>query len=355
MNRIVLIYFLVVSITAYGQSDQKKALELGRKAVSLMDAGSTEEAIKLLEECEKLDPDNISYPYEKAYTLYLSKDYDQSIKILNKLTNHEQANDRVYQMLGNSHDMNGKQKKAIEVYEKGLELFPQSGLLYLERGNIELINVNYNKALEYYEKGIEVQPDFPSNYYRAAKLFLNSNEEVWGLIYGEIFMNLERNSNRTPEISKLLFDTYKSEIQFSGDSTNIDFCNIVINAEDVLDQQNFTPPFCMAFGQAMIMATIDMKKVDLSSLHQLRGNFITNYYDQKSDKIYPVILFAYQKQMKEAGHLEAYNHWILMQGDPEAFDHWYNGNKDKWDAFVIWFSEHPMQINASNVFVRAKY
>lgn len=37
------------------------------------------------------------------------------------------------------------------------------------------------------------------------------------------------------------------------------------------------------------------------------------------DKEYPNILFSFQKQVKDAGHIEAYNHWILMKGDEEAF------------------------------------
>ena len=355
MNKIIVVLFLVIAAHSYGQSDQQLALKLGQRAIESMDNGNIEEAIKLLEECEALDPDNINYPYEKAYAHYLNKNYNDAIIILEKLTKHKQANDRIYQMLGNSYDLQDKQKKAIEVYEHGMKLFPQSGILHLERGNIELINKNYNEALAYYEKGIEVQPDFSSNYYRAAKLFLNSNEEVWGMIYGEIFMNLERNSNRTPEISKMLFDTYKSGIQLYGDSSRIDFCNIVIDAEDVVNKKNFTPPFCMVFGQAMVMATIDMKQVDLNTLDLLRSTFVDNYYQQEHNKSHPVVLFEYQKQLKEAGHAEAYNHWILMQGDTEAFNKWYDSNKDKWDGFVAWFSEHPIEINASNTFVRGRY
>ncbi len=79
---------------------------------------------------------------------------------------------------------------------------------------IQLGKKDYNKALTYFEKGIEVAPNYSSNYYWCARLYCNSTEEVWGMIYGEIFMNLERNSKRTAEISKLLFDTYKKEIKW---------------------------------------------------------------------------------------------------------------------------------------------
>ena len=55
----------------------------------------------------------------------------------------------------------------------------------------------YSIALNYYEKGIEIDPKFPSNYYRAALLYDYSDHEIWGLIYGELFMDLEPNTKRT--------------------------------------------------------------------------------------------------------------------------------------------------------------
>ena len=59
---------------------------------------------------------------------------------------------------------------------------PTSGKLYLELGGMYLHTKEYDKAISYYEKGIDVEPGYPSNYYRLAKIFLNSDEEVWGMI-----------------------------------------------------------------------------------------------------------------------------------------------------------------------------
>ena len=109
--------------------------------------------------------------------------------------------------------MNGQVDKSKEAYERGLQIFPNSGRLYLELGNIHQDDLN--KALQYYEKGVQVDPTHSSNYYWLAKIFCNNTEEeVWGMVYGELFLNLERGSHRTEEISKLLYDTYKSEIKY---------------------------------------------------------------------------------------------------------------------------------------------
>jgi tetratricopeptide (TPR) repeat protein len=241
------------------------------------------------------------------------------------------------------------------VYDAGLQKFPNSGKLYLEKGNIHWIKKEYVKALPYYEKGIEVDPSFSSNYFRAAILYFNSTEEVRGLIYGELFMNLERNSSRTAEMSEMLYDTYKSEIKISEDSINIDFCNIVMNAEDIASKEKIRFPFCMVFGQAFIMALGDVNSIDIGSLDKVRSAFVKNYFKMGHNKTHPIVLYDYQNKMLELGHLEAYNHWILSKGDEEGFDKWRAANKDKWDSFLKWFSENGLEVNDTNKYYSEQY
>src|SRR5690606_10686824 len=119
-------------------------------------------------------------------------------------------------------------QKAIQVYEDGLKKFPLSGKLYLERGTMELKREDLDAALKYYEMGIKVDPNFPSNYYWASRIYSYTTETVWTLIYGELFMNLERNTKRTAEISKLLYDTYVESIQIDSDTSfNLKFSNVL--------------------------------------------------------------------------------------------------------------------------------
>jgi tetratricopeptide (TPR) repeat protein len=223
---------------------------------------------------------------------------------------------------------------------------------------MELMQEKYETALSYYEKGIEVAPDFPSNYYWAAKIYCSSTEEVWGMIYGEIFMNLERNSKRTVEISKLLFDTYKSEIKFTSDTSfSVSFSkNASISISDLTDLSKIKLPFGIGVYEPTLMfSMLDVKTIDINSLDKIRTNFIDNYFKNEHDRTYPNILFNYQKQIKDAGHIEAYNYWILMKGDEEGFDKWHSANKEKWDNFVKWFTDNKLKVDNSNKFHRGQY
>jgi tetratricopeptide (TPR) repeat protein len=356
LQTIGLFLFIATGHIASGQTDNKqKAVEKGREAIKLMDKGKIDESIKLLEEAQLLDPETFDYPYELAYAHYLKEDYKGVIKILEGHINHKDVTDQLFQLLGNSYDLLGNSDKAFEIYDAGLQKFPNSGKIYLEKGNIHWIKKEYVKALPYYEKGIEVDPAFSSNYYRAAILYFNSSEEVRGLIYGEIFMNLERNSTRTAEMSKMLYETYESEITVNGDSVSIDFCNIVMNAEDIVDKEKIRYPFCMVFGQAFIMSIVDINAIDISSLDRIRTAFVKNYFKMGHNKTHPIVLYDYQNKLLESGHLEAYNHWILMKGDEEGFGKWQAANKDKWNSFVKWFGENGLEVNGTNKYYSGQY
>ncbi len=350
-----LVCALVLMNISYGQNNKQIAQEKADLAVKMMDNGQIEESIKLLEECIKLDPENISFTYEMAYAYYQKKEYKSAKKHLQKVVKHKDATSAYYQLLGNSFDMMGKQKDAIKTYDKGLERFPSAGNLFLEKGNIYLINKQYGEALAYYDLGIQLNPSFRSNYYRAALVYLNSSEEVWGMLYGEIFMNLELNSDRTANMSKSLYNTYKSEIRINGDSSKVvSFSKN--NTVDVSDLNDVKLPFpTTVYEPALLMSILDVKSIDLASLNVIRNRFVDYYFNNKFNEKYPNILFDYHKKLKDSGHFEAYNYWLLKSGDQEAFYLWKAANKDKWDAFVKWYADNRMVVDENNLFFRRQY
>lgn len=373
---------LFAATITFAQSKKEKAHNLAVKAITEMEAGNTDYAIQLLEEAELLDPENYLFQYEIGYAHFIAKDYKKAIKVYKKLTSRNDINDQVYQMLGNIYDYDGKPKKAIKTYEEGLKRFPNSGKLHLERGNMEMFAKNYSTALWYFEEGIKREPTFPSNYYWASKLYCSSENEVWGMIYGEIFMNLERNSKRTVEISKMLYDVYKSEITLSSneaDSTSnikVSFCkknaNVIYLSSDNFDDQinqiasNLEslllgkPSESANWGlniyeTNLLFALVDTKEITIESLSKMRTNFIKLYFEKKNNEAYPNVLFNYHKQIIDSGYGEAYSHWILMQGNLDEFNKWESENKDKMDAFVEWFTDNPLKITNKSYFHRSNF
>ncbi|MDI9310355.1 MAG: tetratricopeptide repeat protein [Limnohabitans sp.] len=351
------IFFLVFGLLSFiglAQNNKETALSKAKEAIKIIDEGKIDEGIKILTECAKLDPDNFIYPYEIAYAFMLQKNYEKAIDKLEKLKTHKSACSEIYQSLGNCYIDLNKEDEAIKTYDEGIKLFPKSAVLYTEKGNLYVGKKNYSEAILNYERGIEVNPSYPSNYYRLATLFLNSNDKLSGLIYGEIFINLERKSQRTKEISELLYNTYKSAIKFEADNkTSIDFCQIVMDGNDILKGDKMKMPFCMIFGKSFIMSLFDEKEINLNSLSKIRTTFIENFYKEDA-KNYPNAVFEYHKKMIENKIFDAYNHYIFQMGAQEEFKNWLKDNKTKFTEFIEWYTKEDnyLTITEKNKFTR---
>ncbi|MDF2456017.1 MAG: repeat-containing protein [Cytophagaceae bacterium] len=340
------------------QSSEDKALAKAQEAIKLVDEGKYAEGIKLLEDAQKLDPKNTTYPYEIAYAYYAQKDYKKAIKYLEPLMKQNNAKENVYQLVGNAYDLMGNKNKALSIYDEGLKRFPTSGSLHLERGNMQLFKEDYDGALAYYEKGIEVAPKFASNYYWASRIYWSSSEKVWGMLYGEIFINLEPNTKRAGEISKLLYDTYKQGIEFTSDtSMTVSFSKHAVMSVSELEKGGaMKMPFgTFVYEVTLLTSIVPEKKIDLASLNRIRTNFVDLYHQNKNNTKYPNVLFDYQQQVITAGHFEAYNYWLLGKGEEAAFSQWRTENKAKWDAFVDWFNENKLSLNKDHKFYRQQY
>ena len=371
---LLVISCFAVSVAQAQTTDKEKALAKKNEAIELMDNGKLAESITLLEEARKLDPAEPEIVYEMALAQYQQKNFDEAMKLLKELVKKKQATGRVYAMMGNALDEMGKPEKAIDTYDEGIKKFPGEGNLYLERGVMELRRNEYNAALGFFEKGIKAAPMYPSNYYRAAKIFLDSDQEIWGMIYGEIFMNIERGSKRTEEISKLLYYTYKGEIKFESDTTvSVSFAKqnntILLDPRQSKKAQVNSLASALAeqvmasmgksfangaYEMTLVKSIIGEKMINLASLNRIRTKFLDIYAQEGRDTSYPVVLFDFQRKVKEAGHLEAYNYWILGLGDEKVFGEWRSEHEQQWNDFMKWFKENRIKITEENTFIRSQ-
>ncbi|PZD78788.1 lipopolysaccharide assembly protein LapB [Mesonia sp. K7] len=345
MKNHIIVLLIFFPLIIFSQNNNEKLKE----AIKLMDAGKLDESIVLLQECANTEPDNYIYPYEIALAYVYKKDYKQAIKILDKAKKLEPSSSQIYQLLGNSYSYLGKPKKAIQIYEKGMKLFPDAGNLYLEKGNVYWYQQKFNEAVDSYKKGIEIDPMFSSNYFRLAKIYLKTNDKLSGLIYGELFMNLERNTARTEEMSELLFFTYKDAITIEENKTDYNFCEIIVDVNDL--NSEFKVPFCLIFVNNFLDINSDYKEVNLLTLSKMRTNLITNYF-KKDYKTHPNILLQYLKKIQDNNYIDEYNHYIFQKGFPEEFEKWAYIKSYEYSRFLDWYSkpENTLEIKKGNIF-----
>jgi len=339
------------------KDNKEKASNNAKQALLLEEKEKYDDAILLLTEAIKFDPENINYPYELALAWYSKGNYKAAIQLLEALVNRKDVMGTVFQVLGNAYDKMGDREKAIVIYEKGLVKFPNSAELHLELGNMDLIKKQYDKAIAHYEKGIAINPGFASNYFWAAKLFCNSEDPVWGMIYGEIFLNLERNSSRTDDISKLLSDTYKKCIRFPKDSTfSVSFSKRLVvspNTIDVSELGKKEAPFTKAVYEPLhMLALLNESTNDIPTLCRVRTYFIQSYFSNSYYLKYPNPLFDFQYRVWKAGYMDAYSHWVLYKGDELGNNQWIKANSKQWDDFMKWFKKNEMKLDTKYKFLR---
>ena len=359
--RIVCMLTLMVSAMP-SLAQNQDALAKISTAVKQMDDGQYDQSEALLQEVIALEPKNFNAWYELAYLYGLKKEHAEAMKTALKAAKLPGASDLAYQLAGTSADYMGDPKKAVELYKQGLQKFPDSGRLLLELGNMAYNSRNFNEALDYFEQGIAAEPAYPSNYLNATAILQNSSDPVWGLLYGEIFMNIERSGKRTRQMSRALYDIYRAALTFGEkDGERVVEYGFTQNNQIKNENGQLQIPFPIVYTMSMELAMpAEATAVDLAMLHELRSRFLEAFFDDSEEGTnfgyyYSNILFDYQRKVGEAGHFEAYNYWILGQGDQEALDAWVEGHGEQWDTFIDWFKANPMTVNKTLFMQRHHY
>jgi tetratricopeptide (TPR) repeat protein len=308
--------FLIAIILAGFSCFSQRADSLHRAAKQFMRDGDYPNAIIVLGNALKKDPDNLELQKDLTFAYYLQRNYSESVEWGRKLINRKDADEQCYQILGMAYKAIDEKKQADKMYKQGIKKFPGSGELYNEYGEMLWVNKDA-EAIRFWEKGIEVDPNYSSNYYNAARYYYFTYDKVWTLIYGEIFINLESYSKRTPEIKSLLVDGYKKLFT------------------DIKSKYQSKNPFATAYLNVM---TNQAQSVNLGvtteSLNILRSKFILEWFEKYGDK-YPFRLFEYQRQLLKDGLFDAYNEWAFGANlGLASFQSWTTQHADDYNRFI---------------------
>ena len=337
--------------------DKDQASVYGTKAVQLINrATNYDEAISLLEKAKHLDPSNLEYPFNEARIFYQQQKYQEAYELLEKHVGHKDVTPLYFQLLGSTYKALRSYDLAVQSFKKGLDHFPKSAMLYHEIGVVEYSRRQFNKAMSNWEKGLKANPNYASNYYSLGKLLSYSDETIWAVLYGEMFMNLEPSTERSNEMSKILFKTYKKSIHLNTDTINVQFTRKSVKKKLGVSHKkaSFSYDYAMAMVKS-ISSEYSHTELSLSSLNSIRHKFISDWYKDKRNKAYPNPLFDFQKQLINKGYCNAYNYWMFMHGDKEEFNTWVKSNKEEFNAFKDWFKDHRVKTNKKHYFSRRHY
>lgn len=337
----IIISFLILIFSCNLFAAEEKSIEdLRNEAIELMNNGKFEESIDLIEKALLQEPENIILQYEKALAHYKLKEYNQAIEILTPLKDRPDVFVQIYQILGNSYDFIAKKYTAIDIYNEGLQKFPDSGRLYMELGIAELGNENRELAITYFERGISAEPDYPNNYYHLAKILEEDNFNFYALMYAETFMNYVRNEDKFREINKLIFELY-NKIFKVNEAGKISINNKKRYANNKF-ADNYINTLISAYNN---VSPNDNENLTINDINKIRNDFIKMWFEKYQDKFESKILLR-QKELSNAGLFEAYNYWLISDGDLEEFTIWIENNLDEYDNLLLWLRQNELIITS---------
>ncbi len=302
---------------ADAQEQDSKALQ--ETAKNFMKQGDMSNAILVLNRALQKDADNLELKKDLAFAYYLHHDYAHAIEVAKPLTDRSDVDVQCYQILGMVYKAIEERKDCEKMYRAALKKFPSSGVLFSEYGEMLWAKNEYKDAIKTWEKGIEADPNHSGNYYNAAKYYYFTTDKVWALVYGEIFLNLESYSKRTPEIKTVLLDAYKklfTDADMSkGQDTKNEFVRLFLDGMKT---------------QSGFIATNGITPETLSAI---RTKFIVDWFAKNASR-HPFRLFDYQQQLLKGGMFEAYNQWLFGTAtNLPAYEQWTKTHQEEYNQF----------------------
>jgi len=324
--RYLFLFLFCLSIQT-GLRAQNKFDEYAQAKVYLVN-GDYLNATTLLKKLITFDSTNIELKKDLAICYNFQREYDNAIQTLKPLVDKEKADDQCFQLLGNSYRALKQTDECKLLFLKGITKFPDNGPLYNEMADL-LWSIKDNTCIKYWEKGIQQDPEYSKSYYNACRYYNNTGENAWCLIYGEVFVNMEPNNSRIPEIKKILVDNYRKIL------------TEVITDSVLTTRNKFTQKY---LGTIYKQFKSVQNGIDANSLSLLRTRFIIDWFkDDNSDYSYQ--LFSFHQNLLRNGIFEAYNQWLLGSSDNlDAFNNWTKNHQQEYSQFINYYKSITFKI-----------
>jgi len=316
MKNFLLASYLI--ILTGGQTICAQGFNERATAKAYISQGDYNNAIMVLNRAIEKDNTNLELKKDLVFAYYLQRDYPKALQTARTFAERKEADVQSFQLLGMAYKATEEGKEAEKVYRAGLKKFPESGALYNDFGETLWARNEFTDAVRQWEKGIQMDPNYSGNYYNTCKYYYFSLDKVWGLLYGEIFLNLESFSKRTPEIKDILVEGYKK---------------LFLDA-DLMKNQDNKNEFVRAFLGGMKQQSQEVDAgVTPDALSAVRTRFLLNWFEKDALR-FPFRLFEYQRQLAKAGSFDAYNQWIFgASKNLSAFEQWTVTHAEEYEKF----------------------
>lgn len=333
---------LLAGISGFAQVSEWPSPEVEsmfNQGMTSLNRGNTNEAIAIFQRTLQLAPTSIVTRRSLAMAYQLAGDNKQALKTLDPLFDNKTADETSYRVAAIAYQADQETVKARKVLQNGIDKFKSSGMLYHELGLVYESEENYEDALKTWLEGLKKDRNYHLNYYEAAMAYMRTDNAIWPILFGEIFILKEPTTRRAEETRIMLLDAYK-KLFFSPLKKGEESKNIVSNAP-----ANFEQAVEQTFQKLFYLVS---DGITTENLTMLRTRFIIDWSAQYQER-YPYSLFRYQEQLITNGHFDAYNQWLWGKVEnAQQFAAWTQSFQAEMSSLDSYLKDNPLQLIPSD-------
>lgn len=202
--------------------------EIIQKGIQFHDDGKYQEAIN---EYAKIPFGDVNYDlalYEKALSQEAFGDYRGAIQNINQLLELPESQverNRMYSVLGDCYDYLEQYEKAIEAYNKGLEISPYDYMLHFNKGVSQMNQELYESAMESFKQSIFISPAHQGSHYRYGLCCLQLGYTVPGILALNFATIIYPYSNYCIAALQLLEEVYNEGVTAFNNDNDVNIYN----------------------------------------------------------------------------------------------------------------------------------
>lgn len=315
--------------------------------------------LRLAEGPRQLSPEE---QYQVALGFQLIEEPLAALQLVYPLLERPATQPEYYVLAGNALTTLQQPDSAYRFYRRGLEQFPGAGELYLQLGLYHQRRLEQKQALQYWENGILYDPAFPTNYYHACKFYSRTPERLWAITYGELYMNLTPVTQRSEEISRLLWASYQDAITFTSDSTftiqlttqnsfQFDSLGNVVHPYPLAMQSNHAA----AVSRHLLPRRHPERPITVRQLMTVREQVLDFWLAQERDTSAANPLIHRWLQLRRARLWEPYHYWLFRQGAPRQYSTYRFDFRELLADFRRWKTQQFFVIPENSILCRLYY